>query len=186
MVGSGRNPEDDAVVDQVLGYLNFSSGAEDLRFLASLNRMFEWSSGDGPVWRVVWETLETRLAGLASTSAAFRDTDQAAGVLQLVRDHVVPGYFEFHRDLLFHQSEATLVNAFFLGRICEAVLRQGPPWDEAARITRAAISELNDYLGHRPVAALESQKIEPYTHEWVRPVPLYIRGAGIVVGRTST
>ena len=185
MSGSGRSPEDGNVVEQVLGYLNFSSGAEDPRFLANLNRVFEWTgseSNGGPVWRAVWQTLETELAGLASTSAAFRDADQAASVLRLVREHVVPGYFEFHRDLLFHQSEATLGNAFFLGRICEAVLRQGPPWDETARITTAAIDELNDFLGHRPVAALETQKIEPYSHEWVRPVPLYIRGAGVVAG----
>nr|MCU0871108.1 hypothetical protein [Pirellulaceae bacterium] len=185
MLGSGRSPEDGNVVEQVLGYLNFSSGAEDPRFLANLNRVFAWTEGEstsGPVWRAVWERLETGLAGLASTSAAFRDAEQAASVLRLVRDHVVPGYFEFHRDLLFHQSEATLGNAFFLGRICEAVLRQGPPWDQAARITAAVIDELNDFLGHRPVAALETQKIEPYSHEWVRPVPLYIRGAGVVAG----
>nr|MCU0979000.1 hypothetical protein [Pirellulaceae bacterium] len=120
MLGSGRSPEDGNVVEQVLGYLNFSSGAEDPRFLANLNRVFAWAGGEstsGPVWRAVWETLETGLAGLASTSAAFRDAEQAASVLRLVRDHVVPGYFEFHRDLLFHQSEATLGNAFFLGRI---------------------------------------------------------------------
>jgi hypothetical protein len=42
---------------------------------------------------------------------------------------------------------------------------------------------LNDYIGHRPVAALESQKIEPYSHEWVRPVPVYIRDAGAAEGR---
>ena len=185
MVGSGRTPEDDAVVEQVLGYLNFSSGAEDPRFLANLDRLFACSGSPGdrePLWRSVWELLQTRLTKLASTSAAFRDADQARGILQLVRDHVVPGYFEFHRDLLFHQSESSLVNAFFLGRICEAVLRQGPPWTEAARITRGAIRELNDFLGHRPVATLESQKIEPYAHEWVRPVPLYIQGSGVATG----
>lgn len=185
MLGSGRSPEDENVVEQVLGYLNFSSGAEDPHFLANLNRVFEWAEGEGPsgpVWHTAWETLAAELTKLASSSPAFRDADQAVSVLRLVRDHVVPGYFGFHRDLLFHQSEATLGNAFFLGRICEAVLRQGPPWDEAARITGAAIDELNDFLGHRPVATLESQKIEPYAHEWVRPVPLYIRGAGVVAG----
>jgi len=185
MVVGGRSPEDGNVVEQILGYLNFSSGAEDSRFLANLNRVFELAGAKNlaePVWRTAWDDLERELAALASASATFRDAEQAASVLRLVRDHAVPGYFEFHRDLLFHQSEATLGNAFFLGRICEAVLRQGPPWDEAARITKAAIGELNDFLGHRPVAALESQKIEPYAHEWVRPVPLYVRGAGVVVG----
>ncbi|MCH5376820.1 MAG: hypothetical protein JJ992_22870, partial [Planctomycetes bacterium] len=33
------------------------------------------------------------------------------------------------------------------------------------------------------MATLESQKIEPYRHEWVRPVPLYVRDAGVAVGR---
>ena len=27
------------------------------------------------------------------------------------------------------------------------------------------------------------QKIQPYAHEWVRPIPLFIRGAGVAVGR---
>ena len=43
---------------------------------------------------------------------------------------------------------------------------------------------MNDYLGHRPVAVLRTQqKIQPYAHEWVRPIPLWIRGAGVAVGR---
>ncbi len=181
----GRSPEDEKVVEQILGYLNFSSGAPDPRFLANLNRVFEWV-GDGrrdlAIWRAAWDALENDLAGLASTSATFQNAEQAVSVLRLVRDHVVPGYFAFHRDLLFHQTEAGLCNSFFVGRVCEAVLRQGPPWDQPERITAAAIEELNDFLGHRPVAALESQKIEPYAHEWVRPVPLYVCGAGAAAG----
>src|SRR5690606_38285797 len=62
------------------------------------------------------------------------------------------------------------------------VLSQGPPWDEADRITQQAIRTLNDYLGHRPVAVLESRRHEPYPHEWVRPVPLYVRDAGVSFG----
>ena len=43
---------------------------------------------------------------------------------------------------------------------------------------------LNDFLGHRPVAVLRTaQKIQPYAHEWVRPIPLFIREAGVAVGR---
>ena len=60
---------------------------------------------------------------------------------------------------------------------------------KAARGTRPsgsspdAISQLNDYLGHRPVAVLRTQqKIQPYAHEWVRPIPLWIRGAGVAEG----
>ena len=42
---------------------------------------------------------------------------------------------------------------------------------------------VNDYIGYRPVATLESQKIEPYQHEWIRPDPLFIKGSGVAVGR---
>jgi hypothetical protein len=103
-------------------------------------------------------------------------------VLRLVFQNVLPGYQAFHRDLLFHQCDRFLFNSFFVGRVCEAVLQQGAPWDETQRIVSGAITQLNDYIGHRPVAALETQKIEPYAHEWVRPIPLFIRGAGAAVG----
>lgn len=46
------------------------------------------------------------------------------------------------------------------------------------------LGHLNDFLGHRPVAVLRTeQKIQPYAHEWVGPIPLYIRGVGVAVGR---
>ena len=63
-------------------------------------------------------------------------------------------------------------------------MQQGGPWDQAERIVAGAVSQLNDYLGHRPVAVLRTQqKIQPYAHEWVRPIPLCIRGAGVAAGR---
>ena len=92
-------------------------------------------------------------------SAAFQNSAQAGGVLNLVLDHVLPGYRQFHSDLLFHQQEEELFNAFFFGRVCEAVLRQGPPWEEADRIRHGAITQLNDFVGYRPVAVLESKRI---------------------------
>src|SRR5690606_34230945 len=61
-------------------------------------------------------------------------------------------------------------------------LSEGGPWDERERIIGSAIGRLNDYIGHRPVAVLETQKLEPYPHEWVRPIPIYVRGAGVSVG----
>ena len=94
-----------------------------------------------------------------------------------------PPIATFHADLLFHQTEETLFGAFFVGRACEAILQQGAPWDETERIVRGALSRLNDYIGHRPVAALETRRHEPYPHEWLRPVPLYIEGAGVEIGR---
>src|SRR5262249_49171569 len=42
----------------------------------------------------------------------------------------------------------------------------------------------NDYVGYRPIAILENRrKGEPYPHERVRPIPLYIRGPGTAWGR---
>ncbi|HZN36306.1 MAG TPA: hypothetical protein VFB80_20900 [Pirellulaceae bacterium] len=171
-------------VDQVLGYLNFSSGANDPQFLANLNRLFESASADRglPAWLAVSRQLTERLVMLRGSSPAFRDADQAAAVLELVFDRTLPAYREFHRDLLFHRTDEALFRPFFVGRVCEAVLRQGPPWSEADRIVTAAIAQLNDYIGHRPVAVLESQKLEANKHEFVRPIPLFIRGVGISCG----
>ena len=123
------------------------------------------------------------LKTIRGATDAFRQVDQAEAVLGLVFDAALPAYREFHRDLLFHQTEETLFQPFFLGRVCEAVLQQGGPWDQSDRIVPAAIHQLNDYIGHRPVAVLRTeQKIQPYDHEWVRPVPLWIREAGAAAG----
>src|SRR5687767_5828569 len=168
-------------VEQVLGYLNFSSGAADAPFLANLNALFEATGREKtglPTWLEVSRLLTDRLGQLRQTSATFRDAEQAAAVLELVFDRTLPAYREFHRDLLFHQTDETLFRPFFLGRVCEAILRQGPPWTDSDRIVRGAIGQLNDYIGHRPIPALESQQVEAYKHEFVRPIPLYIRGVG--------
>ncbi len=182
-------PESEAVIlQELLGYLNFSSGASDPQFLANLDRLYRRIEADGPqqadTWQRVRDELQGRLDELAGTSAAFRDSEQARAVIALVFDHFSPAYREFHRDLLPRQSDAALWRPFFLGRVCEAVLRQGAPWDDADRVISQARSEVDDFLGHRPVAVLRSaQRIEPYAHEWVRPLPLYIRSVGVATGR---
>jgi hypothetical protein len=175
-------------VEQVLGYLNFSSGAADPQFLGNLNQLFgevaeSLEPSGEPAYQRLGRLLRTRLADLAAAgSGAFRDCHQAVAVIDLVFDAALPAYRQFHADLLFHHSDATLFRPFFIGRVCEAVLRQGPPWNERDRVVEGALEALNDFLGHRPVAALESQKIEPYRHEFVRPIPIYIRGAGVSYG----
>lgn len=174
-----------SAVEQVLGYLNFSSGAADPLFLANLNSLFEAAAAQSPgtpTWQAVSRLLSERLTALRGSSPAFRDADQAAAVLDLVFGRTLPAYREFHRDLLFHQTDESLFRPYFVGRVCEAVLRQGPPWSEPDRIVPAAIALLNDFIGHRPVAVLESQKLEANKHEFVRPIPLFIRGAGITCG----
>ncbi|MEN6367504.1 MAG: hypothetical protein ABFC88_11870 [Thermoguttaceae bacterium] len=176
-----------SLTQDILGYLNFSSGASDPQFLKNLAELFGRVEvvGDAarPVWRTVGRTLAERLQSVRGASDVFRKVDQAEAVLALVFEAALPAYREFHRDLLFHQTDESLFQPFFVGRMCEAVLQQGAPWSETDRIVAGAIRQLNDYIGHRPVAVLRTdQKIQPYEHEWVRPIPLWVREAGAAPG----
>ncbi|MCE5303022.1 MAG: hypothetical protein LLF97_07935 [Planctomycetaceae bacterium] len=176
-----------SLIQDILGYLNFSSGTSDPQFLKNLAELFGRVEAVGdaarPVWRTVGRTLVDMLQSVRGGSDIFRKVDQAEAVLTLVFEAALPAYREFHRDLLFHQTEESLFQPFFVGRMCEAVLQQGPPWSETDRIVSGAVHQLNDYLGHRPVAVLRTeQKIQPYPHEWVRPIPLWIREAGAAPG----
>jgi hypothetical protein len=184
-----KKPSEDvsAVTQDILGHLNFSSGSPDPRFLANLNKLFGWLVGglpaNEPAWRALGKLLQAELRAVRGTSEAFQQIEQGEAVLGLVFDAVLPAYRQFHSDLLFHQTEESLFQPFFIGRVCEAVLRQGAPWDETERIVADALDDLNDYIGHRPVAVLRTeQKLQPYEHEWVRPISLWIRGAGAAVG----
>ena len=169
--------------ETVLGYLNFSTGSSDPQVYAAWNELFAATATTGQEpWRAVILTLQTELDRLAESSPAFRDSQQARAALAIVADHILSDYLEFHRDLLFHQQQSALFGPFFLGRVCEALLSDPPPWDDHATVAARTIRRLNDYIGYRPVAALQTQRIEPYEHEWVRPVPLFIRGAGAAVG----
>src|SRR5207302_11385330 len=97
---------------------------------------------------------------------------------------VLPAYRRHHADLLGHLRDAELWQAFFPARVLEAVLRQRGPWAERERIVAGTLQTLNDFVGHRPIATLESRPDgEPYGHERVRPIPLYPRGPGAACGR---
>lgn len=175
-------------LQELVGYLNFSSGAADPKFLANLNDLFGRVEAPGSTPQSAMEAVAGILAraidDLHRTSPTFRDVDQARSVLRLVFHHFLPAYQQYHRDLLHHQAEPDPAPSFFVGRACEVVLRQGGPWTETERIVSGALDEFNDYLGYRPVAVLHSgQRMEPYEHEWTRPVPLFVRQAGIAVGR---
>lgn len=175
--------EDETALREILGYLNFSSGASDPRFQQNLNRLCAWLKPE-PEQPDLRALLENRLARLERESPAFSNSLQSKSVLTLLFDQVLPAYRRHHRDLLFHVAEEEFVQPFFVARAAEAVLAQGPPWDETERITSGALNQLNDFLGHRPVAVLENgRQMQPYAHERFRPLPLYIRGAGVVAGR---
>ncbi len=185
MTGRKIDVEYAQALEQVLGYLNFSSGATDSLFLSNLNFLYEKIESNAPgepPWRVLAELFRGKLSELKTNSPTFQQADQAAAVIGLVFENVLPAYLAFHQDQLFHQTDRTLFNPFFVGRVCEAVLAQAAPWNDVERIVRGSLSTLNDFIGYRPVAVLENQKIEPYPHEWVRPIPLYIRGVGVAVG----
>jgi hypothetical protein len=191
-------PDGQTALDQALGYLNFSTGTEDASFLANLSLLQgriapceafgcqtsdETSSGASlaPYQRLIGR-LRHRLEEVAGNSAAFQDTEQVRRVLDLLEHQVLPGYRAFHRDLLFHQSDARLFRPYFLGRVCEAILRHQNLWDAPERLVRQVVRELNDYVGYRPVAVLEERALKPYPHEMVRPLPLYVQGAGVESG----
>ncbi len=191
-----RGSDSDRRLEKTLGYLNFSAGAPDTAFLSALNALFGQleprstrraagaaEQGREPVWRQLAERLRAGVRRLRDRSKAFEQTDQAEAVLRLVFDEALPAYRRFHGDLLFHQTEATLFRPLLIGRVCEAVLEEGKPWDETDRIVAGAIARLNDFVGHRPVAVLRNQrKLQPYDHERVRPIPLWIRDVGAGAG----
>ena len=174
-----------AALEAAIGYLNFSSGAYDPKFFQALDQLL---SDVPPISDGVFNglalksILEQGLKSLQGTSPAFADTAQAEQILTLVFDQVIPAYLEFHHELLFHQDEERLFNSFMVGRVCEAVLKQGGPWDEVDRIRHDAVRHLSDYVGHRPLATLENQKLVVPADEKVRPVPLYLAGAGVAHG----
>jgi len=185
MSQTGVSFDSRSAIEQVLGYLNFSSGSQDLQLLKNLDQVYRSleSTETGPPWKRLGEQLSAELDVLEQTNAAFRDTDQVRAVIDLAMHRVLPQYLVFHRDIFFHQDESTLFNSFFLGRVFEAILQQGAPWHGHDAAVDEIIALLNDYIGYRPVATLESQKLEPYPHEWLRPIPLFVQGVGVAAGR---
>lgn len=176
-------------LDQILGYINFSSGTDDPRFLGNLNGLFAETEDKNtnanevpPVFLRVHKTLCERLEYLSENNETFRNSEQAKAVLEIAFKKLPGAYRTHHRNLLFHQQPEFLFNAFFVGRIIQAVLQTGAPWDETDRIVKKTIGRLNQFLGHRQVATLTTQKIEPYENEWVGPIPIYVSGASTVHG----
>lgn len=178
-----------AKVQAVLSYLNLSTGRPDPRFrrqLADLYALVQ-TSGEGQPCLGLRKLLETQLAHLRkSGSPVFTDCSQAEAVLRLAFEALPSAYRRHHADLLFHWSDEELFQPFFLARICEAVLHQEGPWHETDRIISHALSELNDFVGYRPIPVLETRWTgEIYEGEKVCPIPLYFRGVGVAPGRFS-
>src|SRR5258708_27103885 len=121
----------------------FSSGAEDQRVLRNVNKLFELIEDHGTPpdesANVLPRRLTEELTDLAGRPAAFANPEQARSLLRLIFEHVLPAYREHHRDLLFHLPDGELLRPFFIGRVAEAVLAEGPPWDETERIVAGAL-----------------------------------------------
>src|SRR3954470_18278024 len=176
-----------ALLEVVVGYLNFSSGLSDPKFLRAINSLFAAiecnCDGKQQPALVLSDRLQRRMDELVASASAFGDVSQARSVVRLLRDHLMPAYRAFHRDLLWHQSDRELWRPLLLGRSFEAILSQGGPWSETKRIIDGALADLNDYLGYRPVAVLESERqMQPYAHERVCPIPLYVEDVGVGPG----
>lgn len=196
MAAEAPRCDDRKRLHDVVGYLNFSEGAPDPAFHRNLSDLYrsidlqrdEPSAGDqSATVHLLVEWLRHQIAELDQPDGPLGDVSQAKAVLSLVVDHFRPAYRDFHRDLLWSRRRDQLWTPFFFGRVCEVVLAQGPPWPtEGAAVTEIitqARDRFDDYLGYRPVPVLETeQKIQPYRHEWVRPIPLYIEEAGVAHG----
>jgi hypothetical protein len=156
------SPELLAQLAETLGYLNFSSGAHEPKFLGNLNALYmaagalSWSGKESdkpPTPHLALDNLlRAGIERLRTEQSPLGDATQAEAVVELLFKTVLPGYLEFHRDLLFHQRPELLFTPLFIGRVTQAVLAAGPPWNESERIAAEAIASLNDYIGYRPVA----------------------------------
>ncbi len=170
----------------LLGYLNFSDGRSDPRWQKALNAAYAFlaTHEDTAPWLTLRAWLLDQLEQLhTSGAAAFRDCEQARAVVSIAFGSLLEAYRHHHADLLAHQPDSVLFAPFFLVRCAEAVLRQGSPWEETERILRGALAKLNDFVGHRPIALLETRpQTDFYPHEKVRPIPLWIRSVGSAYG----
>lgn len=186
--GSPEREIDPAVLQHILGYLNYSNGSSDPLFLKQLNLLWESCTHQKPadgetIVQVLKKNLDQVLVQVSVDNPAFAESTQASAVIQLSLGTVLAAYREFHADLLFHQPGDAFFQPFFLGKVFEAVLQQGGPWTESERIVNGALAQLNDFVGYRPIAVLENgRRMEVYPHERHRPIPLYIPGAGIAQG----
>jgi len=177
----------------LLGYLNFSSGAFDAAAWRAMNELFadvEPAATDGSVVESpaaatrVAEVLRRRLDELESTSQAFRDAAQARWAVEATFGDVLPAYRRFHADLLEHQPPGAVERPFFVMAAIRSLLAEASRDDERADAVARVIDRLNDYVGWRPLAVLENGRLSaPYPHERVRPIPLYVAGAGAAHGR---
>src|SRR5262245_51443367 len=89
-----------ALLEEVVGYLNFSSGASDPKFLRAICTLFaavecNCDNAQQPA-SVLCDWLERRMKELSANSSAFGDVSQSRSVVHLLRDDLMPAYRAFH------------------------------------------------------------------------------------------
>ncbi|MFO0847381.1 MAG: hypothetical protein U0871_02315 [Gemmataceae bacterium] len=168
---------------KAVGYLTFADGRPDPRFRSALADVFGFlqTVNDPAPWATAGAWLAARADELErSGSAAYKDVSQARQVIPAAFTELPALYRAHHADLLAHQPDADLFTAFFLARCCEAVLAARA----AGKPLTAALDALDDFVGYRPIAVLETRpQTDFYPHEKVCPIPLYFRGVGTAPGR---
>ncbi|MBB3206483.1 hypothetical protein FHS27_002292 [Rhodopirellula rubra] len=186
----GPSPEGREALQSLLGYLTFSSSPAAPAVLKAWNRVHDEASGGDvlsgpPPFLIIRHWLEETTEKLSAESTAFADVTRPRTVIRVLWSKLLPAYLDFHRDLLFHLEPEVIFNGFFLARCAEALLEHigesDSIADENALVDRV-ITQLNDYVGYRPVAVLENRACQPYPHEFVRPIPVMIHDAGISAG----
>lgn len=178
------NEKDKALICDILGYLNFSSGSLDVRFLRSWNLLYESliSKGSTEVWRDALDALRLELGRLSANGGVFKNSSQSLQALEGVGRSLIE-YRQFHRDTLFHLSDSYLFNPFFMARACRLVTTEIVATGTSADPGKI-VSRLNDFIGYRPIPVLDDGvKHEPNGHEWIAPIPLYYRDAGVACGK---
>ncbi|MEZ6094070.1 MAG: hypothetical protein R3C03_07490 [Pirellulaceae bacterium] len=175
------------VVENLLGFINLSSGAFNPTFYQNLNILFDYATTTSdpesrPVYARVFQLLKDGLANSRDQSQVLKDCRQVEQALSLCHQHLLPAYLNFHSNVLFHQNDDFLFNSFFVGRALETILQNDFLDAQPDLLIPKLIRQFNDYVGHRPLAALETHKMEPYAHEWIRPIPLYLQNVGPAIG----
>jgi len=219
------NANEKEAMEVVLGFLNFSSGDPAVKFLAGLNTICAGldarkAEGDStPAWRRLAVALWDYLKWVQPTSEVFAQDLQVRQALLFAFLYFFPQYRVWHKDLLFHQKDDVLFNAFSIGQAFYAILKEKAFESIPAEAAEVASSEeflksgeflknaggeeasaremtpeiqkafnrtinrYDDFIGYRPIPVLHSrQKMQPYRHEWLHAIPLYIKGVGVVHG----
>ena len=116
-------------------------------------------NGEQAKWQQGLSELQQELAQAHQINPAFRDITQAQEVLEFAIEQFIPNYLEFHSILLEHHAPDDIFTQFFVARILESVLTSYSSHDGQLRFPEVRC-RFDDYIGYRPIAALESQKIE--------------------------